>query len=109
TTGGAWHGDGLGGRAAGPVAHLDQLGGAARVPRGAVIVTPAVTPAMALVIEGAAAIVCEHGSLLDHGPAMARELGVPCVVGCAGVVDTAVDGEWLEVDGDAGTVRRVGP
>jgi len=101
-----WRGDGLGGRAAGPAARLEALGATARLPRGAVVVTPAVTPAMALMLEGVAAIVCEHGSLLDHGPAMARELGVPCVVGCAGFADTVIDGEWLEVDGDAGTVRR---
>jgi phosphohistidine swiveling domain-containing protein len=64
-------------------------------------VTRAVTPAMAVLVEGAAAIVCEHGSLLDHGAAMARELGIPCVVGCAGIVDAVIDGEWLEVDADA--------
>jgi len=76
------------------------------VRRGAVVVTAAVTPALALLIEGAVAIVSEHGSLLDHGAAMARELGIPCVVGCVGVLDAVADGDWLEVDGDRGRVAR---
>jgi pyruvate,water dikinase len=44
--------------------------------------------------------------LLDHGAAMARELGIPCVVGCRGVVEAVADGDWLEVSGDSGTVSR---
>lgn len=101
-----WQGSGLGGKAVGPVARFAGLGDAALVKRGEIVVAAAVTPAMALLVEGAAAIVCEHGSLLDHGAAMARELGIPCVVGCEGVVDAVADGEWLEIDGDAGQVRR---
>lgn len=103
----SWLGAGVGAHVTGPAARVDQLGQAARVPRGAVVVARAVTPAVALLVEGAAAIVCEHGSLLDHGAAMARELGVPCVVGCAGITDAVMDGEWLEVDGDGGRVARV--
>ncbi len=102
-----WNGAGVGGRVAGPAARFDHLGDAVRVRRGAIVVVRAVTPALALLVEGAAAIVCEHGSLLDHGAAMARELGIPCVVGCAGVVDSVIDGEWLDVDGDAGRVARL--
>lgn len=103
----SWAGSGLGGRVAGPVARIDHLADAGPVAAGAIVVARAVTPALALLVEGARALVCEHGSLLDHGAAMARELGLPCVVGCAGIVDDVVDGEWLEVDGDAGLARRV--
>ncbi len=102
----AWHGDGIGGRVVGPAAVISQLADAGRVPPHAIVVARAITPALALIVEGAAALVCEHGSLLDHGAAMARELGIPCVVGCTGIVDTIVDGDWLEVDGDAGRVIR---
>jgi pyruvate,water dikinase len=93
--------------AAGPVARFASLGEGATVRRGSIVVAAAVTPAMALLIEGAAAMVCEHGSLLDHGAAMARELGIPCVVGCAGILDSVSDGDWLEVDGDAGRVTKI--
>ena len=69
------------------------------------MVARAITPALALMIDGAVAIISEHGSPLDHGAAMARELGVPCVVGCPGVFDGLAPGAWVTVDGDAGTVR----
>ncbi len=101
-----WHGVGVGGRAAGPAHRVGHLADATRGPRGAIVVTAAVTPALAIVLEGAAAIACEHGAILDHGPAMARELGIPCVVGCPGLTAAIADGDWLEVDGEAGTVVR---
>ncbi|MBK9036261.1 MAG: hypothetical protein IPL61_34290 [Myxococcales bacterium] len=96
-------GAGVGGTIAGPVHRTD---GAQPVPRGAVVVARAITPALALLVDGAAALVSEHGSPLDHGAAMARELGIPCVVGCPGVYDGLDDGAWVTVDGDAGVVRR---
>ncbi|MEZ4403726.1 MAG: PEP-utilizing enzyme [Kofleriaceae bacterium] len=98
-------GAGVGGVATGPVHHTD---GTSAVPPGAVVVARAVTPALALLLDGAAAIVSEHGTPLDHGAAMARELGIPCVVGCAGIYDAVVDGQWLTVAGDAGTVVPAG-
>ncbi|HVV88072.1 MAG TPA: PEP-utilizing enzyme, partial [Kofleriaceae bacterium] len=101
-----WQGVGVGGKVAGPAHRLDDLAHAGRVPRGAIAVTAAVTPALAFVLDGAAAIACEHGSILDHGPAIARELGIPCVVCCPGLTAAIADGDWLELDGDAGTIVR---
>ncbi len=103
-----WQGVGVGPRAAGPAHRVGQLAEATLVPRGAIVVTAAVTPALAIVLEGAAAIACEHGSILDHGAAMARELGIPCVVGCPGLTAAIADGDWLELDGEAGTIVRRG-
>jgi phosphoenolpyruvate-protein kinase (PTS system EI component) len=37
---------------------------------------------------------------------MARELGIACVVGCPGLTASIHDGDWLELDGEAGTVVR---
>jgi len=69
-----------------------------------VVVTRAITPALAMFVEGCAALVSETGGLLDHGAALARELGVTCVVGCAGAWTQLADGMLISVDGDAGTV-----
>lgn len=98
-----WQGSGVGGIVSGPVHHVE--GGA--VPRGAIALARAVTPALAISLDGAAAIVSEHGTLLDHGAAMARELGIPCVVGCPGICDALVDATWITLDGDQGTVTVV--
>jgi pyruvate,water dikinase len=57
----------------------------------------------------ASAVVTELGGSLTHAAVVAREFGVPCVVAVGGAVSTLSDGEPLEVDGSAGTVRRLFP
>jgi phosphohistidine swiveling domain-containing protein len=63
---------------------------------------------MAVLLHGVVAVVAQHGGLLDHGAAMARELGLPCVVGCAGASGQIRAGDSLLVDGEAGLVLRLG-
>jgi phosphohistidine swiveling domain-containing protein len=108
----AWRGRGTGGRARGIAVRVTDLGDlTARdlgLPgAGAVLVVPTLTPAMAVLLHGVVAVVTEHGGLLDHGAAMARELGLPCVVGCAGVSSQIRAGDSLLVDGEAGLVLRL--
>jgi pyruvate,water dikinase len=70
------------------------------VTRGDVIVTRAITPALAMFVVGCAAIVSETGGPLDHGAAIARELGVPFVVGCKDAWSLLHDGMLVTIDGD---------
>jgi len=69
-----------------------------------VIVARALTPGLALGLAGIAGIVCDSGGLLDHGAAMARELGIPYVVGASDVYDRCYDGQAIVVDPSNGTV-----
>jgi phosphohistidine swiveling domain-containing protein len=46
--------------------------------------------------------------LLDHGAAIARELALPCVVGCTGAWTQLSDGDDVWIDGQTGTVVRLG-
>lgn len=50
------------------------------------------------------ALATEHGGPTSHTAIIARQLGIPCVVGAAGVVDAAT-GAAVLVDGAAGTVE----
>ena len=52
-----------------------------------------------------AGLVVERGGMLSHGAIVAREFGVPAVVGVKGAVEEIEDGAWLEIDGDNGHVR----
>ncbi len=104
-----WQGRGLGPRVRGTVLRADELSDREGVPTDAVLVAPTVTPAMALLIGGVRCIVTEHGGLLDHGAALARELGIPCVVGCTGVWTHLETGDRVWVDGEAGVVARILP
>jgi pyruvate,water dikinase len=97
-------GSGSGGRATGRVVRFASLAAAVAVGAGDVVVARAITPALAVFVVGCAAIVSESGGPLDHGAALARELGIPCVVGCGEAWTRLVDGQVVTVDGDEGTV-----
>lgn len=97
-------GTGVGGRATGRVRKVISLAGSVAVGRGEVVVTRAVTPALAVFVTGCAALVSETGGVLDHGASLARELGIACVVGCRDAWSLLDDGMIVTVDGDAGTV-----
>jgi len=55
----------------------------------------------------AAAVVTDVGGSLSHAAVVAREFGVPAVVGTGVAIDTLRDGQLIEVDGDRGTVRSL--
>jgi pyruvate,water dikinase len=100
------HGVGTGAKVTGRVVRFASLASAVTVGSGDVVVTRAVTPALAVLVVGCAALVSETGGLLDHGAAMARELGIPCVVGCTNAWSELEDGMIVSVDGEAGVVTR---
>jgi pyruvate,water dikinase len=49
--------------------------------------------------------VTNTGGVLAHAAVVAREFGLPAVVGVAGATDRIADGRMVEIDGTAGTVR----
>lgn len=88
---------------------LDQLaggGGAAAVPTSRVVVVAReLTPSQTarLPREHLAALVCAEGSPTSHAAILARALGIPSVMGAAGILDVAT-GVLLAVDGRTGEV-----
>ncbi len=100
----ALRGYGTGGTVTGRVVRFASLAGAIAVGPRDVIVTRAVTPALAVLVVGCGALVSETGGPLDHGAALARELGIPCVVGCEGAFSALTDGMFVTVDGATGAV-----
>lgn len=84
----------------GPAAPNDLNIASARI----VVVARALTPGLVLGLAGATGIVCDSGGFLDHGAAMARELGVPYLVGAHDVYDRCYDGQRIAVDPATGTV-----
>jgi pyruvate,water dikinase len=107
--GGVLRGAGVGGRGYGRAYVLrDPLAAPATVPAGAVLVAPAILPSLGALLPGAAGLVTDHGGALSHGATLAREYGVPAVLGTGGATAALEDGEYLIVDGDSGRVYRVG-
>ncbi len=102
----ALRGIGIGGSVTGRVVRLRALAETTAVSRGDIVVTRAVTPALAVIVIGCAGIVSETGGPLDHGAAMARELGIPCVVGCRDACTRLTDGMIVTIDGDDVRIDR---
>ncbi len=74
------------------------------IPMGAVAVARIIHPHLAPLFVRIAAVVVEEGALLQHATTLAREFGVPAVVGAKGAIDVIRTGDRVRVDGDAGTV-----
>ncbi|KPL87099.1 PEP/pyruvate-binding domain-containing protein [Ardenticatena maritima] len=78
-----------------------------RVQPGEVVVAPTADPGWAPMFEQIAALVTEHGSLLSHAAVLAREYGVPTVMGVHGIVEQVADGDMVLVDAYEGNIVRL--
>lgn len=76
---------------------------------GDILVCPSTTPAWTSLFAIAGAVVADVGGVLSHAAIVAREYGIPAVMGCSDATRTLVDGEPIEVNGTTGIVRRLAP
>ena len=76
-----------------------------RIQPGDVIVCPSSNPSWVPVFTIAGGLVTNTGGVLSHAAVVAREFGLPAVVGVSGATTTIADGQLVEIDGTAGTVR----
>jgi phosphoenolpyruvate-protein phosphotransferase len=76
------------------------------VPEGSILVAEALTPADAALLDPAriAGVATEEGGADGHTAIMLRALGIPSVLGCAGLCHDAVRGAPAVLDGTEGTV-----
>jgi phosphohistidine swiveling domain-containing protein len=93
------------GRATGVARVLLDLADADRLAPGEVLVTTATTPAWTSVFGRAAAVATDGGSLVAHASLVAREYGIPAVVGLGDATARVRDGQRITVDGNAGLVE----
>jgi phosphohistidine swiveling domain-containing protein len=91
--------------------------GAVRVildPRGAslapgeILVCPGTDPAWTPLFLVAGGLVTEVGGLMTHGAVVAREYGIPAVVGVTGATTRLTTGQGVRVDGTGGRVTVLG-
>ena len=71
---------------------------------GDILVAPITDPAWTPLFLAVAGVVVEVGAQQSHAAIVARELGIPAVVGVAGATTRLVDGQTIEVDGSTGVV-----
>jgi pyruvate,water dikinase len=78
-----------------------------RLKKGDVLVTRTTGPAFNVVLPLLGAIVTDRGGQLSHAAIVAREYGIPGVVGTREATTMFTDGARLRVNGDNGTVETI--
>ncbi len=73
-------------------------------PPHSIVVAKHLSPGLTPAILSADAVVVEEGGLLQHAVLVAREVGIPCIVGCRGIVGHLTSGTRITVDGGTGQV-----
>jgi pyruvate,water dikinase len=76
----------------------------AQLDPGEVLVAPGTDPAWTPLFLTAGALVMEIGGVMSHGSVVAREYGIPAVVGVAGATQHLQTGRRVRVDGESGLV-----
>jgi rifampicin phosphotransferase len=76
----------------------------ARLEPGEILVAPSTDPGWTPLFLTAGGLVMEMGGMMSHGAVVAREYGIPAVVGVAGATEQIATGQQLTVDGSAGLV-----
>ncbi|MEP6493895.1 MAG: PEP/pyruvate-binding domain-containing protein [bacterium] len=94
-----------GGRVTGRAAVLRDVTEASRIEPGDVLVTKQTDPGWGPVFFLISGLVIERGGMLSHGAIIAREFGIPCVVGVRNAMSAIPAGSKVTVDGDSGQVH----
>lgn len=79
-----------------------------RIVKGDVLVTESTTEAFNILLPLLGGIVTDSGGLLSHSAIVAREYGIPGVVGTREATMRIADGARVRVDGNAGEVTILG-
>lgn len=73
---------------------------------GEILLAPSTDPGWTPLFLKAGGLVVETGGYMSHGAIVAREFALPAVVNLPGILEALADGDWVEVDGLKGEVRR---
>jgi phosphohistidine swiveling domain-containing protein len=99
---------GAAGRVEGLVRRLDSAEEGHLLQPGEILVTTTTNVGWTPLFPRAAAIVTDVGAPLSHAAIVARELGIPAVVGCGNATMRLRSGDRVRVDGGQGTVEVLG-
>lgn len=84
---------------------LDPFG--VDIPNGSILVTPMTRPDFIHLLHKAAAVVTDQGGVTSHAAIIAREFGIPCIVGTGTATKLLKDGDLVEVDCENGVVIKL--
>jgi phosphohistidine swiveling domain-containing protein len=96
---------GSAGRVEGIVQKIDSPDEGDRLQAGEILVARTTNVGWTPLFPRAAAVITDIGGSLSHAAIVARELGIPAVVGCGDATIRLRDGDRVRVDGGRGTVE----
>lgn len=88
----------------GPARRISSPSEFNRITKGDVLITASTTEAFNILLPLLGGIVTDNGGLLSHAAIVAREYGIPGVVGTREATERIADGMRVRVDGDSGEV-----
>ncbi len=97
------------GRVTGPVRVIRGVAEFDALLPGEILVAPLTTPAWTVLFERAAGVITDVGSVAAHASVVAREYGIPAVVGTGNATTRLTDGMRVTLDGGSGTVEAAQP
>lgn len=72
-----------------------------------ILITRHTDPGWTALIALSKGLIIEHGGVLSHASIVARELGIPAVIGVRGATDLYKDGQKVEIDGSTGNIKVI--
>ncbi|XP_077511472.1 rifampicin phosphotransferase-like isoform X2 [Amblyomma americanum] len=79
------------------------------IQKGEILITTATDTGWTPYFPLLAGVVTEIGGPLSHGAVVAREYGLPCVVGIEGITSMLDTGDYIQLDGNTGLIRKISP
>jgi pyruvate,water dikinase len=98
---------GAAGRVEGTVRRIDRVEDGDQIQPGEILVTIVTNIGWTPLFPRLAAVVTDVGAPLSHAAIVARELGIPAVVGCGNATMRLKTGDRVRVDGSSGTVEVI--
>jgi rifampicin phosphotransferase len=94
------------GAARGPARVVQDISEFGKLRAGDVLVAPVTNPAWTPLFQRAVAVVVDTGGAASHAAIVAREYGIPAVMGTINGTKELKDGQWVQVDGSRGLVLK---
>ena len=95
------------GRGVGTVVLFKNLEDLPATDANMIVVGEMIPPDVVTFAERVKGLVTDEGGMLSHAATVARELGIPCVVGTQNATEVLQNGDTVEVIGDKGEIYRV--
>ncbi|HEY9685377.1 MAG TPA: PEP/pyruvate-binding domain-containing protein [Coleofasciculaceae cyanobacterium] len=96
------------GKVSGPVRLLKNTS-QSEFREGDILVAQHGDPGLVMLFPVVGGLIFERGSPLSHLSIVAREMGIPTIAGLEGLSDWLSEGEWVEMDGKTGQIRKLSP